>query len=297
MKSPIPPLSGGDAVAILAPSGLSDSSQADRAARTAGALNLVPIIFPSCRKKPSYFSFEDPSFADELNHAFFDASIRSIWVIGDASGAFRLMRLLRFRTAGMHPKFFCAPLSAAPLHCAFNKLSGMTTLLAPNLGTTDWNDMNLLTQTELKDALFAEQWNARVDDSSAQLSTMAKGVCEGQLFAATLETLCASLGTPYAADAKDCILLLDSCETSLKAIDRMFVQLKHAGVFEQCAGLFFGSFAGCAPDVADIVADRVLDEGKPVLCGAPLGVSGQGRILPLGRIARMDATKKQLDIL
>ena len=157
MLQTVKPLKTGDTVAILAPCGLSDPAQAEVAARTASEMHLVPVVFPSCRKRPLLATFEDASRADDLNHAFFDAGIRAIWAVGCNESAFRLMQKLRFRTAAMHPKFFCGPISASPLHMAYNELSGLTTVLTPDLGTCVWDEMDRQTKTMLNDVLFGTE--------------------------------------------------------------------------------------------------------------------------------------------
>ena len=278
-------LSTGDTVAILAPTGLENPAQAELAAQTASELHLVPILYPSCKKRPVYASFDDSARADELNHAFFDASIRAIWAIGCSNNVFRLVRKLRFRTSAMHPKPLFAPPEGSALHLAYNQLAGLPTYLAPDLGTTELEKMSLHTQALMKSALFGAPWPEQLTEEAAPLTTMAKGVCAGPLAAGTLESLCATLGTPYAADMKDRIVVLDSDEADPAKVDAMFVHLKHAGVFEQCAGVLLGTFRNCSSQAVQIVRDLLLDEGKPVLFGISFPT-----VLPMGQTVRMDAT-------
>lgn len=297
MLQAVQPLKSGDTVAIVAPCGLNESAQVEVAARTASEMHLVPVVFPSCRKRPIQATFEDTARADDLNHAFFDAGIRAIWAIGCNESAFRLMQKLRFRTAAMHPKLFCGPISASPLHMAYNSLSGLTTIQTPDLGKIAWSEMELHTKTLLSDMLFGTEWPDPLCSQEQAMTTLAKGVCEGELIGGTLESVCATLGTPYEIKAKDCILMLDSLEDSPERVNRMLVQLKHAGKFEDCSGVLLGKFARCSSAAVSFAQDLILDEGKPVLFGASLGPDAPCLSVPLGKAVRMDASSRVLKIL
>lgn len=294
MIQDIKPLQIGDAVAIVAPCGLRTPEEADVAAHTAGELHLVPVIFPSCKMKPTRVSFEDAARADDLNNAFTDARIRAIWAVGCDAGAFRLMPRLRLSTTAMHPKLFCAPMGAGALHLAYNRFSRLMTLQTPELGVKPWSRMNIDTQAGLKDALFGCAESEWSNPKGAPLTTLAQGKCAGPLIGGDVADVCATLGTPYQIRVKDHILVLDSDSRTLSELDKMFVQLKHASVFSDCAGVLLGSFSGCESAIQQIVRDLLLDEGKPVLFGALLRGADACATLPMGAIAQMDATKQIL---
>ena len=90
----------------------------------------------------------------------------------------------------------------------------------------------------------------------------------------------------------------------LYRVDRMFTQLKLAGVLDGIRGLVFGTCAECGPGegfasltLEEILADHVKPLGVPAWFGAMIGHQMPQWTVPVGADAEIDATKATIRLL
>jgi muramoyltetrapeptide carboxypeptidase len=125
---------------------------------------------------------------------------------------------------------------------------------------------------------------------------------EGRLVGGSLTLLAASLGTPWAVDTRDAILLLEDRGERPYRIDRLLEQLRCAGVFDRVAGIGFGRFEGCDEADGSITAAEILRElaqraGVPFVEGLPFGHGAPNFAWPFGVRAQLDGDRATLQIL
>jgi muramoyltetrapeptide carboxypeptidase len=127
-----------------------------------------------------------------------------------------------------------------------------------------------------------------------QLETIVSGEAAGLLVGGTLTQLTASLGTPFAfCPPPGSLLFVDEIAERPYRIDRMFTQLRLAGILSRISGVIFGELPGCDepggnPEAKSTI--RSLFEGfhGPVLFGLPSGhTDGACLTLPFGVHARV----------
>jgi muramoyltetrapeptide carboxypeptidase len=131
--------------------------------------------------------------------------------------------------------------------------------------------------------------------TAPQLEVLRPGEASGTLVGGTLTQLAASLGTPYAFDPPDgCILFLEDVAERPYRIDRLFTQLRLAGVIARASALVFGEMTRCEepgghPAIRDVVLDLTRGFRGPVLFGLPSGhTDGATLTLPFGVRAVID---------
>ena len=120
-----------------------------------------------------------------------------------------------------------------------------------------------------------------------------------------LALLCSLLGTPFQPDLAGKILLVEDVWEAPYRLDRMFTQLRLAGILDTIAGLALGAFTKCfvpeemanSPDLEEIVLDAMGDRNVPVLSGIGYGHMPDRLVLPMGVASRLDASAGQLTIL
>ena len=88
--------------------------------------------------------------------------------------------------------------------------------------------------------------------------------------------LCATLGTNYQPDFEDKILFIEEIDEYMYAIDRLFWQLKFAGVFHLIKGLIIGHFSKLKDNdisfgmtLEEIILEKVKEFNYPVVFGFP----------------------------
>ena len=122
------------------------------------------------------------------------------------------------------------------------------------------------------------------------LSVLREGsAVSGPLFGGTMTQLAASLGTPYAFAPPDgCVLFLEDVNERPYRVDRLFTQLRLAGVLARACALVFGEMRGCdepggTPGIRALLLELLDDFTGPVLFGFPSGhTTGPCWSLPLG---------------
>ena len=77
------------------------------------------------------------------------------------------------------------------------------------------------------------------------VSGLVDGTAEGILYGGCLSILVASLGTPYEISTAGTILFLEDVAAKPYQIDRMLMQLKLAGKFNDVRGIIFGEMRDC----------------------------------------------------
>jgi muramoyltetrapeptide carboxypeptidase len=131
--------------------------------------------------------------------------------------------------------------------------------------------------------------------------SLASGAAGGILLGGCLTLVEATLGTPWALDTEDAILVLEDRDMKPYQVDRALMHLKQAGKFDGVVGLILGEFPGSdAPSTVKDVVQRILGPlGIPVVWGAPVGHTPRAILtLPLGVRARVSTSgKPKLDIL
>jgi len=111
-----------------------------------------------------------------------------------------------------------------------------------------------------------------------------------------LATLCHLLGTPYAPDFRDSIVVLEDVGEAPYKIDRMLCQMRMAGCFDGMVGLVLGTFRDCGEDgnILDVVRDVFKDMDIPILAGFNIGHGPINLTLPFGIPAVLDTENRTL---
>ena len=147
------------------------------------------------------------------------------------------------------------------------------------------------------------------------------GVAEGPLLVANLTVATHLLGTAHLPSLTGAILVLEDVGEAPYRIDRMLTHWRLSGALGQLAGIAFGAFSGCDDDdeaanehdgqeanqaiaagdahrrLEQVLRERTVDLGIPVLAGLPLGHRCGNAALPLGARARLDADAGRLELL
>jgi muramoyltetrapeptide carboxypeptidase len=124
------------------------------------------------------------------------------------------------------------------------------------------------------------------------------GKATGRLVGGNLTLICATLGTPYAIDAKDKLLFLEDTGEAPYRVDRLFSQLRLAGILDEAAGVIVGTFDKTdAVEVAKVVRQYCAKLKKPVIVNFPVGHTALIATLPHGALAELNADVPQVRIV
>ncbi len=138
------------------------------------------------------------------------------------------------------------------LNLSLFRRCGLVTFAGPMIATD--NGVNLD-----KDSLNSLVWSLTNDCRGSELITsnltqvtaIRSGKGTGRLLGGCLSLVTALLGTRHLPEFSDEILFLEEVNEPLYRIDRMLMQLKLSGIFNQISGLLLGHFLGPALRIRD----------------------------------------------
>ena len=109
-------------------------------------------------------------------------------------------------------------------------------------------------------------------------------------------------GTDYEVDFENKIVLIEEVEEPPYNIDRMFAQLRLGKNIYKAKGFVFGHFTDCIDSENDNTYENLIKEyfgnlDVPVIYNFPTGHEFPFINVPIGLKVRLDANKKQIEIL
>jgi len=220
-------------------------------------------------------------------------AIDAIFCVRGGYGVLRLLPDLDYEAARAHPKLIVGYSDITALQFALYAKAGLPGLSGPMIAP-DWPDLDA--ESEAQFWHFAEGGIGEIVGPGGEaLVGVRPGRAEGVLLGGNLTMIVALLGTPYLPDMNGAILFLEEVGESPYRIDRLFVQLKLAGVLPKLGGLVLGAFTGAEPppnrpslSLDAVLDDYTLDLPFPVARGLVYGHMRTKSTLPVGVRARLD---------
>ncbi len=279
-----PPLQKGDRVAVVAPSGPFDRPTFDKGLEVI-ARRYQPVFTERIFERHRYLAGTDASRRADLQAALDDHSVKAVFAARGGYGSMKLLPSLRLSS----PRHLVGFSDFTSLHCAAQK-QGWRSLHAP-----------VLTQLGKQPADVIERLFALLEGQPVTpltgLRTVSGGIAEGPLLGGNLSVFTRLIGTPWLPELRGSVLLLEDVGEKPYRLDRMWMHLHLAGLFEGVRGIVFGDFTGC--DEKDHTAADVLDElaftlGIPCAAGFRIGHGEVNQPVMLGAPVRLDADAKTL---
>ena len=232
---------------------------------------------------------------------FADPGVAAIHCIRGGWGAARLLTMLDWDAIAKHPKILVGYSDITALLLSLHAKTGLVTFHGPN-GSSPWNTFNV-------DWMKRVLWNGEAvtfanakeaDDTLVPVRnrtrTITPGVARGRLLGGNLTVFTAIVGSPYVPDFTGSILFVEDIEEAPYRIDRMFTQLKLAGILDKVKGVVWGTCNKCDPGegfasltIPDVLDDHVKPLGVPAFYGAMIGHVDRQFTLPVGVDVEMDA--------
>lgn len=304
-------LKTGDVVGVVAPA--SPLPHPDAAARYMAALKqfgFKPRLAPNARRRLGFLAGTDEERAEDLMAMFADADVKAIFCLRGGYGSARLLPLLDFRFIRKHPKIFIGFSDITSLHCAFMSHAGFVSFHGPTLNTSlTANSAPRFTVDSLLRTVMQPSASGSIcaGTNRDSVTALRSGVATGRLVGGNLSVLCAAMGTPFQPSFKNGILFFEDVDEEPYCFDRMLTQLSNAGVLRQVSGVAVGTNAHCSDPKAagarefrqtliDVLKDRLLPLGVPVVAGLPFGHVRRNATLPMGVTATLDADNGDLII-
>jgi muramoyltetrapeptide carboxypeptidase len=298
-------LTAGDTVGLVAPASATfNSVDLEIARESLQALGLTVKVGKHLLGRHGYLAGSDKDRAADINTFFADTSVRAVLPIRGGWGSSRVLPYLDFDIIRKNPKVVLGFSDITALLLSIHARSGLVTFHGPNgLGRWDAWSVDYLKRVLFNaEAVRMENPKDLSDRNSLtqtenRVQTITPGTARGRLAGGNLTVLTAILGSPYLPDWDGAILFLEDVGEDLYRVDRMFTQLKLAGVLQKIRGVVFGTCAECGPGegfgsltMEEILADHIKPLGVPAWFGAMIGHQMPQWTVPVGIEATIDAT-------
>lgn len=181
-----------------------------------------------------------------------------------------------------HSDFTAIQLGLLALH---NVITFSGPMLAGNFGAPE---LDAFTQEHFWRALQTPTYSVKWQGNGPYWT------CEGQLWGGNLAMLVSLIGTPWLPQIDEGILVLEDINEHPFRVERMLLQLYHAGILGRQSAIVLGSFSGSAPNDYDAgySLDTMVDFIRsrldiPVITGLDFGHEQKTVTLALGAYARL----------
>ncbi len=286
------PLRLGDRVAVVAPASPSNREEFDAGLAELERLGFEPVFEPSVFDRAGYVAGAAEARAAAIRTALADDSVRAIFCVRGGYGSVHVLPRLdpadvrRARKPLVGYSDLTALLTFVTGCCGVVAFHGPTVAGRLERGPAGYDEatfLGALTGSEPLGPLHAPG-----------LEVLQTGEASGPLAGGNLTQLAASMGTPFAFDPPErAVLFLEDVNERPYRLDRLWTQLRLAGVIGRASAIVFGEFPGCDEPGGEVSGRETLaglsrDFPGPVLFGFPAGhTPGAAMTLPLGVRARV----------
>ncbi|UNY99440.1 LD-carboxypeptidase [Zhouia spongiae] len=237
------------------------------------------------------FAGTDDERAAEFQYAMDNPDIDAIWCARGGYGTVRIIDKLDFTGFIKNPKPIIGYSDVTVLHSHLHTL-GLTSIHATMPINVKKNTIEAL--HSLKTALNGDKLQYEIRSSKENRS----GQGNGRLVGGNLSILYSLLGSGSSIDTDGKILFLEDLDEYLYHIDRMFMNIKRNGYFDNLSGLVVGSFTDIKDNtvpygktVKEIIIDVTSEYNFPIVFDFPAGHIDDNNTLIMGQRVNLTVNK------
>jgi muramoyltetrapeptide carboxypeptidase len=252
-------------------------------------------------EQDGYLAGTDDQRCADLNAMLRDPQVRAILLARGGYGAMRILDHLDLGAVVRDPKLLVGMSDVTALQLSLYARCGLITLSGPMLAGQVGEGLDPQSEDLFLRCLTSPLETLNFFPSEIPVSTPRHGTAQGPLLGGCLSLITALMGTRHSPDYSGAILFIEDVSEPPYRIDRMLMQLKLAGVFEEVSGIIVGHFLG--PDGQDLVseAERLVLEMTqantiPIISRYPHGHTLPNLTLPHGAIVRMETETRLVTV-
>lgn len=242
--------------------------------------------------KDNQFAGSDIERANDFQNMLDNPKIKAIWCARGGYGTARIIDMLNFSKFKKYPKWIIGYSDVTVLHNHIHNL-GFETLHATMPINVIENTQNAL--SSLKACLFESVISYEIPSSKENKF----GNASGKLVGGNLSILYSLLGSDSTINTQNKILFIEDLDEYLYHIDRMLINLKRNGYFNNLNGLIVGGMTNMhdnsiafGKNPKEIILDIVSEYNFPVIFDFPAGHIDDNRALILGRECKLNVSEK-----
>jgi muramoyltetrapeptide carboxypeptidase len=294
------PLEWRGSIGLFAPSGVVNVPRLKTAVETLRARGFRVVVAPEAENQWRYFAGTDEERVASFHAMLADPSIDAMMMIRGGYGWSRLLHRVDWDAVAASGKTFVGFSDFTAFSLAALSQANLITFAGPG-AATDFGDVESTPQTQ-DDHAFMEThcWPVLAGKPLSagpftdSLSYRPRTI-SGPLWGSNLSLLTHLVGTPYLPDIDGGILFIEEIGEAPYAVERMLLQLHHAGILQKQKALILADFSDCNPEADRFPygIEHVVETMRellpiPVLTGMPFGHVAKKLTLPYGAIATLN---------
>ena len=287
-----PYLKPGDTIGITCPAGPMKSSDLQLCKEGVKKWGLNVKYGSTVNKHWQRFGGTDEERAADLQKMLDDENINAIMFGRGGYGVMRMMDKLNWNQFARQPKWLIGFSDITAFHCHVQAVYGIPTIHA-DMGN-GFNGTEDAAVTTLKSMLFGKKQQY----TSPYFSLNRTGNATGKLVGGNLSLLVAMQGSKSAIKTDGKILFIEDVSEYKYTIDRMMMNLKRSGMFDNLAGIVFGAFTATKQNedpypmsMEEIIFEKVKEYHYPVCFHFPAGHQKENMALKLGTYYKLEVTQ------
>lgn len=289
MKMPRP-LKPGDKVAVLSPSSIIKPQVVYTALPCLADQGWVAYVGEHTFDRHGSYAGSDEARYSDLGTALLDPDTRAIFCSRGGYGAVHLLEALDRLPLSDDPKWIIGYSDISALHALMQK-HGIQSIHAPM--------MKHIAESKGRDSdsqrLFALLRGERQEITVAPNPYNRDGEATGILMGGNLAVCAGLLGSPYSPLRPDTILFVEDIAEPIYKVERIFYNLRLAGVLGGLRGLIVGRFTDYSADrdndsMERMISRLVADYAYPVAFGVPIGHVSHNIPMVCGRLTTLSVT-------
>jgi len=284
-------LQKGDTVAIVSTARKITSDQIIAAIKLLEKWGLNVVVGNTIGLEDHQFAGNDEARINDFQQLLNNPKVKAIWCARGGYGTVRLVDKLDFSAFKKQPKWIVGYSDITVLHSHIHNF-GIETLHATMPINLENNSKQSI--ETLKKSLFGKNLSYEIPADEKNKS----GNASGELVGGNLSVLYSLLGSHSSINTDGKILFIEDLDEYLYHIDRMCINLKRNGYFENLKGLVVGGMTDMHDNdipfgktAEEIILDCVSEYDFPVIFNFPAGHLDDNRTMIFGRKVTLDSGK------
>lgn len=301
-------LQPGATIGLFAPSGVVNIPRHEQSVTRLESLGYHVVVAAEAGNQWRYFAGTDDERLASLHRFLADPAIDALMMIRGGYGWSRLLHRLDWNLVAAAGKPLIGFSDFTALNLGALAKSNLVTFAGPG-AAIDFGGVDDAADVQADHAFMeAHCWPVL----RGEAITAGPYPCEhayppqtlqGTLWGSNLSLIAALTGTPYMPDIENGIMFVEEVTEQPYAIERMFLQLLHAGILQKQRAIVLADFSDCEPEAGRFPysMEHVTETLRsmlniPVLTGLPFGHVAKKLTLPFGADATLSIATGQFTL-
>jgi muramoyltetrapeptide carboxypeptidase len=301
-----PRLRKGDVIGLVSPASTpTPREKVEGSVRYLEGLGYRVKLGEHVSKAWGYLAGTDEERAADFNAMVRDRQVKAIFALRGGYGTPRILSDIHYRTLAREPKIISGFSDITAVQLAIYRKCGLVTFSGPMPAVEFWKAPDPYTEEQFWRLLTSRMPVGRLENPLEEGYDLHRdGKASGVLLGGNMALLVSTLGTRFMPSLRGAVLVLEEVGEYPYRVDRMFAQLKNAGVLKGVAAMLLGQFTECEPkdrSLPHLNVEYLLKEYAQGVDGPVMGNVLYGHVpkkltVPFGLRATVDTKKQRIEI-